>query len=174
MTGLPASGKSTLARGICEKLTAYGKAAEVIDGDVFRATVSHDLGFAEADRLENMHRAAVVAKYLASTGVLPIAALIAPYAKGRELARKFIGSDFVEVYVRCPVDECARRDPKGLYRRARAGLVRGVTGLDGPYEPPSSPEVVVDTIRTPPNDGVRLILTYLQKRGYLQCPRYSE
>jgi len=145
-TGLSGSGKSTLAAAVEEHLVANGLAAYRLDGDNVRSGLNEDLGFAPADRDENIRRVAHVARLFADAGVVALAALISPYAEGRRHARALheeAGLRFVEVYVNTPVEVCALRDPKGLYARALAGEVPGFTGVSDPYEPPAAPELVV-------------------------------
>jgi len=146
-TGLSGSGKSTLAAAVEEHLVANGRAAYRLDGDNVRSGLNEDLGFAPAEREENIRRVAHVARLFADAGVVALAALISPYAEGRRQARALhedAGLRFVEVYVDTPVELCASRDPKGLYARAMAGEVPAFTGVSDPYEPPERPEVVIE------------------------------
>lgn len=146
LTGLSGSGKSTVAVELERQLVAGGRAAYLLDGDNLRQGLNGDLGFSAADRDENVRRVAHVARLLADAGVVAIVPLISPYRAARELARRLhdaAGLPFVEVFVDTPLAECERRDPKGLYTRARAGELRGMTGIDDPYEPPLAPELVL-------------------------------
>jgi adenylyl-sulfate kinase len=146
MTGLPASGKSTVAAGVEARALAEGRSAYVLDGDNLRHGLNGDLGFSADDRAENVRRTAEVAALLADAGVLVLVALVSPYRADREAARAIHernGLPFLEVHVATSLEECERRDPKGLYARARAGELRHLTGVDDPYEPPVSPDVVV-------------------------------
>ncbi len=146
LTGLPASGKSTVAAAVEARLLAEGRPAYLLDGDNLRHGLNGDLGFSAADRAENVRRTAEVAALLADAGVVALAALVSPYRADRDAARAAHarrGLPFLEVWVATSLEECERRDPKGLYARARAGEISGLTGVDDPYEPPSSPEVVV-------------------------------
>jgi bifunctional enzyme CysN/CysC len=146
LTGLPASGKSTIAAALEARLLERGQSAYILDGDNLRHGLNGDLGFSAADRVENMRRTAHVARLLADAGTVAIVSLVSPFAADRDAARELhreADIDFVEVYVDTPLEECERRDPKGLYARARSGEIRGLTGVDDPYEPPTAPELVV-------------------------------
>jgi adenylyl-sulfate kinase len=146
MTGLPASGKSTVAAGVEASLLQAGRSAYVLDGDNLRHGLNGDLGFSAEDRAENVRRTAEVSALLADAGVVVLVALVSPYRADREAARAAHdrrGLPFLEVWVATSLEECERRDPKGLYARARAGELTGLTGVDDPYEPPESPDVVV-------------------------------
>jgi adenylyl-sulfate kinase len=147
MTGLPASGKSTVAAGVEARALAEGRGAYILDGDNLRHGLNGDLGFSAADRAENVRRTAEVAALLADAGVLVLVALVSPYRADRDAARAVharLDLPFLEVHVATSLEECERRDPKGLYAKARAGELAHMTGVDDPYEPPLSPEVVVD------------------------------
>ncbi|MHA1210779.1 MAG: adenylyl-sulfate kinase, partial [Candidatus Freyarchaeota archaeon] len=146
LTGLPASGKTTIARALEKALRRRGLRVEVLDGDEVRRNLSPDLGFTRKDRETHARRVAYVAKLLVRNGVAVIVGLISPYRNFREHARKQIGN-FVEVWVKCPLEECMRRDPKGLYERALRGEISDLTGIQDPYEEPLNPEVTVDTTR---------------------------
>jgi adenylylsulfate kinase len=140
LTGLSGSGKSTLAQAVLGRLIAQGHRAEILDGDSIRTHLSKGLGFSREDRLENIRRIAFVGNLLARHGVIVLAPVIAPYRSIREEVRG--GSHlYLEVYVNAPLEICEQRDPKGLYKRARAGEIAHFTGVDDPYEPPDSPEV---------------------------------
>ncbi len=146
MTGLPASGKSTVAAGVEATLLERGRSAYVLDGDNLRHGLNGDLGFSADDRAENVRRTAEVSALLADAGVVVLVALVSPYRADRQAARGAHdrrGLPFLEVWVATSLEECERRDPKGLYARARAGELKGLTGVDDPYEPPESPDVVV-------------------------------
>ncbi len=144
-TGLPSSGKSSIAREVEKKLFEKGVVSYVLDGDNVRHGLNSDLGFSEEDRRENIRRIAEVARLFYDSGLYTIVCFISPYRKERDFARKLIGDDFVEVYVRCPVEECEKRDPKGLYRKARQGEIDDFTGVSAPYEDPEGPEITVDS-----------------------------
>jgi len=150
-TGLSGSGKSTVANEVERLLVARGQATYLLDGDNLRHGLNADLGFTTADRDENVRRVGEVARLFADAGVVALVPLISPYRRGRDHARAIhaaAGLTFIEVFVDTPIDECERRDPKGLYKKARAGELRNFTGIDDPYEPPLAPEVVVR-----PSDG---------------------
>jgi adenylyl-sulfate kinase len=143
-TGLPSSGKSSLAVAVESRLLESGDAAYVLDGDNLRHGLNANLGFDKASRSENVRRAAEAARLFADAGLVALVSLVSPYAADREAARRVheqSGIPFIEVFVNTPIEECARRDPKGLYARARGGELRGFTGVDDPYEPPQSPEL---------------------------------
>jgi len=143
-TGLPSSGKSTIAAAVEQFLVAQGRAAYLLDGDNLRHGLNGDLGFSAADRAENVRRAAHVARLLADGGVVALVSLVSPYAEDRRRARVLHERDglpFLEIFVNTPVALCERRDAKGLYARARSGQLKGFTGIDDPYEPPDSPDL---------------------------------
>jgi adenylylsulfate kinase len=166
LTGLPSAGKTTIARELVPELQARGWFAELLDGDEIRKGLSADLGFDRLSRETHAGRVAFVAKLLARNGAVPIVALISPYRASRARARAEIGR-FVEVYVSTPLEVCEERDVKGLYKRARAGQIKEMTGVDDPYEPPESAEVVVDTVKLTPPESARFILDELEARGWL-------
>jgi len=163
-TGLPASGKSTVAGLVEAGLLERGLSAYRLDGDNLRHGLCGDLGFQAEDRAENVRRAAHVAALLADAGEVAVVSLVSPYAADRALARQIhddAGLDFLEVYVNTPLEECERRDPKGLYARARAGVVRGFTGVDAPYEPPHAPELTVRTLDEPLEQAAERLIAEL-------------
>jgi adenylyl-sulfate kinase len=167
LTGLPASGKSTLAACLEEQLIAHGRSAYRLDGDNMRHGLCGDLSFSPDDREENVRRVGEVARLFADAGTVVLVALVSPYRAQRDEVRALHERDglrFVEVFVDTPVQECERRDPKGLYRRARAGELSGITGIDAPYEPPSRPEVNTGGSATPA-DAAALVLAALGLPG---------
>ncbi len=168
LTGLSGAGKSTLAHRVAEALRGQGVPVEVLDGDEVRRHFSKGLGFSREDRLENVRRVAYVAGLLVRHGVVVLVALISPYREARAQARELVG-DFLEVYVRCPLEVLVQRDPKGLYARALRGEVPNFTGVSDPYEEPESPDLVVDTHRTAPEEGAAQVLRLLAERGYVQA-----
>jgi adenylylsulfate kinase len=145
LTGLPSAGKTTLAVALAERLRAAGCRVEVLDGDVVRTHLTKGLGFSREDRAENVRRVGFVAHLLSRNGIVVVCALVSPYQADRDEVRAMHEGRFVEAYVSAPVEVCAERDVKGLYARQRAGALRGLTGVDDPYEPPAQPEVVVPT-----------------------------
>jgi adenylyl-sulfate kinase len=146
LTGLSGSGKSTLAKALERSFNKRGIKAFTIDGDVLRAISGHDLGFSKEDRSKNVMRAVTLAQEKLQQGWVVIVAMISPFIKDRENARsQFMPSQFKEVYVSTPLSECEKRDPKGLYKQTRAGLILDMTGINSPYEPPPSPDIVINT-----------------------------
>jgi bifunctional enzyme CysN/CysC len=167
LTGLPASGKSAIAAALEAQLVRAGRGAYLIDGDNLRHGLSGDLGFDAGSRAENVRRAGEAARMLADAGIVVIVALVSPYAEHRDRVRRRHEEDglpFVEVWVDTPLEVCEERDPKGLYRRARAGMLHGLTGVDDPYQPPARAELVLDGTR-PVQDGVERLEALLADRG---------
>ncbi len=144
-TGLPSAGKTTLATALCNRLRAAGHRVEMLDGDVLRTYLTADLGFSRHDRTLNVIRVGFVAHLLSRNGVIVVCSLISPYRDDRDKVRELHGDRFMEVYLSTPVEVCAERDVKGLYARQKAGDLKGLTGVDDPYEPPLHPELVVPT-----------------------------
>ena len=168
MTGLPASGKSTLAVALEKALWERGVHAFVLDGDNVRHGLNKDLGFSPEDRVENIRRIGEVAKLFTTAGVLNVTAFISPYRADRDRVREIMANgEFIEVFVDCPVAECERRDPKGHYKKARAGEIAEFTGVSAPYEPPLKPEITVHTERESEAESVRTVLSYLEEKGYV-------
>ncbi|HTW55480.1 MAG TPA: adenylyl-sulfate kinase [Thermoplasmata archaeon] len=166
MTGLPSSGKTTIGRQLVERLHARGRFAELLDGDEIRRGLSADLGFDRLSREAHAGRVAFCAKLLARNGAIPIVALISPYRSSRAKARAEIGR-FVEVYIATPLAVCEQRDVKGLYRKARAGEIKEMTGIDDPYEPPEHAEITVDASRGTPAEAADFVLGELERTGWL-------
>ncbi len=166
LTGLPSAGKTTIGKVLVDRLTQRGWFTELLDGDEIRKGLSADLGFDRASREAHAGRVAFVAKLLARNGAIPIVALISPYRSSRARARETIGR-FVEIYVNTPLTVCEERDVKGLYKRARAGEIREMTGVDDPYEVPEKPEIVVDAVRLTPQQSADHILGELSRLGFL-------
>lgn len=167
LTGLPSSGKSTVARLLERQFRKWGLKTELLDGDVVRTHLSRGLGYTREDRDTNIRRIGFVCHLLTKNGVIAIASAISPYRQAREENRRLIGN-FVEVYVKTSPGECERRDAKGLWRKARAGEIKGFTGVDDPYEEPLRPEVVCDTEKEPPEDCASKVIGMLEELGYLE------
>jgi adenylylsulfate kinase len=167
-TGLPSSGKSTIAHALEDKLHALRCRTFVMDGDNVRHGLCDDLGFSMEDRNENIRRIGEAARLFVEAGVIVLTAFISPSRLGRERARRlFLEGDFVEIYCRCPVQVCEQRDPKGLYRRARAGQLEAFTGISAPYEEPASPDLTLDTAALSITESVDLIYAMLRQRGVI-------
>ena len=165
-TGLSGAGKTTLAHIVERTLRQRGRRVEVLDGDVVRTHLSKGLGFSREDRDINILRIGFVCQLLARNGVIAIASAISPYRETRDQVRA-MNDDFVEVYVDTPLEECRRRDVKGLYRQALAGKVPAFTGVSDPYEPPLAAEITVSTIGQSPEQSASAIISWLERRGYL-------
>ena len=164
-TGLSGSGKSTLANALDARLFGLGLHTYVLDGDNVRHGLCKDLGFSDQDREENIRRIGEVAKLFYDAGVVTMTAFISPFRADRERVRELLpAGDFIEVYCRCDLEICEERDPKGLYKKARAGEIREFTGISSPYEEPENPEIVVDTGRESLDDCVQQIVDYLADR----------
>lgn len=166
-TGLSGAGKSTLSEAIEHRLKASGQKVEVLDGDVVRTHLSKGLGFSREDRDTNIKRIAFVCGLLTRNDVICISAAISPYRETRQWARDHIG-DFVEVYVKCPIEVCRQRDVKGLYKLVDEGKIKGFTGVDDPYEEPEHPELIVETDRETVEESVGRIFARLEDLGYLE------
>lgn len=163
-TGLSGSGKSTVAVAMEEALYERGCRTYILDGDNIRGGINRDLGFSPEDRVENIRRIGEIAKLYRESGVINLVAFISPYRAERDLARSLSnGDDFVEVFVECPVDVCEQRDPKGLYKKARAGEIPEFTGISAPYETPENPEIHLRTDQATLEENVKIILDYLEE-----------
>lgn len=165
-TGLSGAGKSTLAEALEQHLKQHGHNVEILDGDVVRTHLSKGLGFSREDRNTNIKRIAFVCGLLSRNGVIAISAAIAPYREARAWARQEIGN-FVEIYVKCPLDVCRQRDVKGLYKLVDEGKIKNFTGVDDPYEEPEKPELVIESATETREESVQRILTRLVELGYL-------
>jgi adenylylsulfate kinase len=168
MTGLSASGKSTIAVILEQMLLHQKKHAYRLDGDNIRHGLNKNLGFSAEDRAENIRRIGEVAKLFTDAGVIAITSFISPYKKDRDAVRASMKTgEFIEVYVHVSLEAAEKRDPKGLYKKARAGQLKGFTGIDDPYEAPDNPEILIETEKARPEDAAKQILAYLQGKGYL-------
>lgn len=165
MTGLSGSGKSTVAIGVERELNKRGILCRILDGDNIRAGINSNLGFSEEDRKENIRRIAEIGKLFVDTGIVTIACFVSPTTELREMARKIIGvEDFREVYIATPLDECERRDVKGLYARARRGEVKDFTGISAPFEAPTNPDLSLDTSQMTLKDEVEAVVELITNR----------
>lgn len=172
-TGLSGAGKSTLSEIIEQQLRARGRNVEILDGDVVRTHLSKGLGFSKEDRDTNIKRIAFVCGLLSRNGVICISAAISPYREAREWAREHIGN-FVEIYVKCPLDVCRERDVKGLYKLVDEGKIKNFTGVDDPYEEPEHPELVIETNTEDVEESVARIFAKLEELGYLETVQTAE
>ncbi|PFA62197.1 adenylyl-sulfate kinase [Bacillus sp. AFS015802] len=164
-TGLSASGKSTVANALAASLFNQGKQVYVLDGDNVRHGLNQDLGFNEDDRKENIRRIGEVSKLFIDSGQIVLTAFISPYRKDRDLVRSLVGpEEFLEVYVHCSLEECEKRDPKGLYKKARKQEITHFTGISAPYEEPENPEIVLDTEKNSIEQCVEILLTELKQK----------
>jgi bifunctional enzyme CysN/CysC len=167
LTGLPASGKSTIAVAVESRLVESGRPAYLLDGDNLRHGLNGNLGFSPEDRAENVRRTAHAARLLADAGTVAVVSQVSPYAEDRRLAREAhdaAGLEFIEVFVDTPLEVCEARDPKGLYVKARAGLIRNFTGIDSLYEPPEQAELKLDTSKSTPESLAEAVLGELRRR----------
>jgi bifunctional enzyme CysN/CysC len=167
-TGLSGSGKSTIANLVEKALSAEGKHTYLLDGDNVRHGLNRDLGFTDADRVENIRRVGEAAKLFVDAGLIVLTAFISPFRSERRMARELMGeSEFLEVFVDTPIEICMQRDPKGLYEKAKAGTIKNFTGIDSPYEAPEHAELTVSTVETSPEEHAQAIVAYLREHGYL-------
>ncbi|MCR9090385.1 adenylyl-sulfate kinase [Algiphilus sp.] len=165
-TGLSGSGKSTLANALEGELFRFGHHSYLLDGDNVRHGLNKDLGFSDADRVENIRRIGEVAKLFVDAGMIVLTAFISPFRSDRDLVRHLVGDgQFIEVHVKAPLEVCESRDPKGLYRKARAGEIKHFTGIDSPYEAPERPEIVIDTGADDLETCTGQLLDFLVARG---------
>jgi bifunctional enzyme CysN/CysC len=165
-TGLSGSGKSTIANMVEKKLAARGRHTFLLDGDNVRHGLNRDLGFTEADRIENIRRVGEVARLMADAGLIVLTAFISPFRAERHMVRRMVAEgEFFEIFVDTPLAEAEKRDTKGLYAKARAGELKNFTGIDSPYEPPEAPEIRIDTTRMTAEQAADRIVEELLKRG---------
>jgi len=165
-TGLPCSGKTTIADRVAEVIRNNGHRVERLDGDTVRQGLTSDLGFTKEDRDENIKRVTFVSKLLTRNGVIILATFVSPYRERRKKTREEIG-DFIEVYTRCPIEVCIARDVKGMFKKALAGEISNFTGIDDPYEEPDNPELIVDTDKKSIDESVQKVLNKLNKLSYI-------
>ncbi|MHA1310251.1 MAG: adenylyl-sulfate kinase [Candidatus Helarchaeota archaeon] len=167
-TGLSGSGKSTIADSLKEKLKSMGiKRVERIDGDVLRKTLCKDLGFTKEDRNTNIERVIFIAKLLTRNDVIVLTSFISPYRKLRNIGKKEI-KNFIEVYVKCPLEECIKRDPKGLYKKALNNEIQNFTGISDPYEEPKNPDLILYTDKETVDESVQKVLNIIIEKGYIE------
>src|SRR5438309_9334545 len=169
-TGLSGSGKSTIAFTLEHALVQLGQLAYVLDGDNIRHGLNKNLGFSAADREENIRRIGEVARLFADAGLIVMTSFISPYRKDRDTVRALHAEaklPFIEIHVATPIETCEQRDPKGLYKKARAGQLKGFTGIDDPYEAPLNPEITLDATSTSPQQAAVQLMEYLEKQGLL-------
>ncbi len=162
-TGLSGSGKSTVASSLEKRLHDMGKLTYTLDGDNVRHGLNSDLGFSDEDRVENIRRIGEISKLFVDAGVITIATFVSPFREDRQKVRDLLGKDFVEIYIDCPIEVCEKRDPKGIYKKARAGEIKHFTGIDSPYESPISPEIVVSTHLNTLDECVDKLVDYLEE-----------
>ena len=167
LTGLPGSGKTTIAKILENAIRQRRRNVEVLDGDEVRKQLSPELGFSKEDREGHARRVAYISKLLARNGTIAIVALISPYRDFRKSARESIGKDFIEVWVKASIETCKQRDPKGLYKKANSGQVVNLTGVQDPYEPPLSPEIVLETENEKADESANKLMEFLKRSGYI-------
>lgn len=166
-TGLPSSGKTTLAKALKKELEKDGMKIVHLDGDILREGLCSDLGFSKEDREENNRRVIFVAQLLVKNQIPVVVSFISPYRKTRDFAKRTIPNT-IEVYIKCPIKECQKRDVKGLYAKAARGEIKNMTGVDDPYEEPDNPELVIETHKIKLNKAVSIIIRYLQKLDFIK------
>lgn len=168
LTGLPAAGKSTIARELEKLLFQQNIQVYVLDGDNIRKGLNQDLGFEQSDRLENIRRTSEVARLFLEAGFIVIAALVSPRESFRQIVRdRFSKQEYIEVYVDCPLEICEQRDPKGLYKKARRNEIQNFTGISAPFELPTQSDLTIETHKSTPEQAAHKIFSYIQKKGWL-------
>ncbi|MEW6068846.1 MAG: adenylyl-sulfate kinase [Nitrospirota bacterium] len=164
-TGLPGSGKTTISKNLEKRLFEMGIHTYLLDGDNIRHGLNKDLGFSKEDRDENIRRIGEVAKLFLDAGILILCAFASPYTKQRRLVRGLVGrNEFIEVFMKCPLNICIQRDPKGLYKKSLSGEIKGLTGIDDPYENPEKAEIIIETDKSSIEESINIILDYLKKK----------
>ncbi len=165
-TGLPSSGKSTLANEVEKRLITHAIRTYILDGDNVRMGLNKGLGFSEEDRAENIRRIGEVSKLFVDAGDIVLSAFVSPYRRDRDAIREKVeDGEFIEIFIKCPVEVCEQRDVKGLYKKAREGVIKGFTGIDDPYEEPLNPEIVIDTDKISLEEGTDIIINYLNEKN---------
>jgi adenylylsulfate kinase len=165
-TGLPSSGKSTIANEVASRLHKMGKLAYVLNGDNIRHGLNKDLGFSPEDRRENIRRISEVAFLFVDAGLIVLTAFISPYRRDRELCRRLLGERFIEIYVKASLETCEKRDPKGLYKKAKQGEIKDFTGVSAPYEEPDNPDLTIYTDKDSIKEGAEKVIKKLEELGY--------
>lgn len=169
-TGFSGAGKSSLSVAVEKELHKRGIRTYVLDGDNIRHGLNNNLGFTPEDRTENIRRIGEVSKLFVDAGVMTLTAFISPYREDRDMVRAMVEKgEFVEIYVKCALEECEKRDPKGFYKKARKGEIKGFTGIDAPYEAPLNPELVVETDKETLRESVVRVLKFLEEQGYIDA-----
>lgn len=164
-TGLSGSGKSALSNELEQKLLSEGILTYILDGDNIRHGLNKDLGFSESDRKENIRRIGEVAKLMVDSGIIVLTAFISPFREDRNIVRELLSeNEFIEVFVKCPVEICEKRDVKGLYKKARDGKIKAFTGIDSPYEEPEYPEIVIETDKFSLNESVEKLYKFIKNK----------
>ena len=172
-TGLSGSGKSTVANEVAYKLHLMGKLSYILDGDNIRHGLNKNLGFSPEDRTENIRRISEVANLFADAGLIAITAFISPYRKDRNFCRELLGKGrFIEIFTKASLDTCEQRDPKGLYKKAREGIIKEFTGIDAPYEEPEDPELIIDTDNETVEESAEKVLKKLEEFGLLKLEEH--
>ncbi len=169
-TGLPGSGKTTIAKGVMEELRKRGYRVELLDGDWVRKTINPDAGFTREERNRHLYRVAWIARLLARNGVIVLCSFVSPYRDTRAKIREIVEEEvpFIEAFVKCSLEEVIRRDPKGLYKRALRGEIKHMTGIDDPYEEPLNPEITVDSEHNSIEENVKTVIKYLEDKGLIE------
>ena len=168
-TGLSGSGKSTIANEVSYKLQKMGKVSYILDGDNIRHGLNKDLGFSPEDRKENIRRISEVANLFADAGLITITAFISPYRVDRDFCRNLVGEGrFIEIYAKASLDTCEKRDPKGMYKKVRAGIIKEFTGISAPYEEPLNPELIIDTDKESIEDSTNKVIDKIEELGLLR------